>query len=115
VIANTREADWSQTLHITGVTNKSISCPEFDGTLEYYINNEMVHTETYEKFSAGPFDASFNVPEFFGDVMVKAIMTPREGSAKPKFANSNSLVISAEACVIDVHTTAEYYFNSLES
>ena len=112
MITATREANFTQTVHVSGNVNWSISCPEFNETLDYYVNNEVVHTETTERITSGPFVSSFNLPEFFGDLKVKSTVTPREGAESSKFLNSNSLAINPEACVLTTRVVSEMSFDS---
>ncbi len=77
------------------------------------MNGELKHTSSIEKVAAGAFSDNTQLPEFFGDVKVLAIMTPKEGTATAKRAPSNVVAISPEACTVKVSTTAEYFFDPL--
>jgi len=82
---------------------------------EYWVNGELKHTSFIEKVASGAFKDNTQLLEFFGDVKVQAIMSPKEGTANAKKASSNVLVISPEACTVKVSTTAEYFFDPLTS
>lgn len=79
------------------------------------MNGELKHTSSIEKVAAGAFSDNTQLPEFFGDVKVQAIMTPKEGTAHAKKAPSNVVAISPEACTVKVSTTADYFFDPLTS
>jgi len=50
---------------------------------------------------------SINIPEWFGNVSARVVMTPTEGGAPPKYADSASISIKPEPCYLGCTSTSE--------
>lgn len=107
-LSNERQGDYSQTLSVVGQTSQSVSCPTFDLEVQYWEDNErLLHKSALYAVDAGEFTDSVNLPEFFGNVVVRVVMTPTEGDAHYKYADSSVISIKPEQCRLSLTTVAE--------